>query len=281
MKSKKAIEVAYINSPLNNPMPNYAVYVMSRTEKIFVSLISFIVGGCVGLIFYGNLFMVDGFATVTTHISNGIVFTVVGLLAIKFITPMYRKKQMKKRNLLLKKQFSDMLESLSASFSSGSNVQNAFESAAEDLKMQYEEKDIIVTEMNEIINGMKQNISVESMLRNFGERSGNEDIQSFADVFSVCYRKGGNMNSVMRRTHDVLSDKMAVSDEIDTKLTSNKMQHNVMSIMPIIVVAMLRFTNKSLSANFTTPLGVIINTIAIGIFVGAYIYGNKIIDIKE
>lgn len=279
-KKEKQVESAYLSSPLNNPMPNYAVYVMSKAEKVIVSLISFIVGGVVGLIFYGNLFMLDGFATTATYISNTVVFCLLGFLATKFIIPMYKKRYLEKRSGVLKRQFRDMLESLTASFSSGSNVQHAFESAYVDLKMQYGEKDYIVLEMEEIINGMRQNINIEVMLQDFGNRSGNEDIVSFADVFSICYRKGGNMNFVIHRTHSVISDKMAVSDEIETKLTSNKMQHNVMSVMPIVVVAMLRFTNQSFAANFATLTGVLVNTVAIGIFVGAYIYGNKIVAMK-
>lgn len=280
-KKEKIVEPEFINSPLNNPMPNYAVYVMSKVESIIVSLLAFVAGGFVALIFYANLFMVDGYPSLATHISNVVVFVILGLLAIKFVVPMYKKIRLDKRRNTLKMQFRDMLESLAASFSSGSNVQMAFESAVEDLKMQYSPNDYIVKEMEEIINGMKQNINVEVMLANFGERSGNEDIVSFADVFSVCYRKGGNMNSVINRTHSVISEKMAVADEIETKLTSNKLQHNAMSIMPIIVVAMLRFTNEAFSANFATPIGVIVNTVAIGVFVGAYIYGNKIVDVKE
>ena len=279
-KKKKNVEQAFINSPLNNPMPNYAVYVMSKAEKTIVNLIAFVAGGFAALIFYGNLFMVDGFPTVATYISNVVVFCILGILATKFITPMYKARCLEKRRSTLKRQFRDMLESLTASFSSGSNVQYAFEAAYEDLKMQYGEKDYIVLEMEEIINGMRQNIGVEVMLANFGLRSGNEDVMSFADVFEVCYRKGGNMNSVIHRTHSVISDKMAVADEIETKLTSNKMQHNVMSIMPIVVVAMLKFTNASFAANFATLTGVLVNTVAIGIFVGAYIYGNKIVDVK-
>lgn len=280
-KKEKIHEPEYINSPLNNPMLNYRVYVMGKAEGFLVRLVSFIAGGFVGLIFYADLFMIDGYPTLATHISNTVVFVILGILAIKFLVPIYKKRALEKRNIILKQQFKDMLASLSASFSSGSNVQNALESALADLSEQYEPKDYIVIEMQEIINGVKQNINVEVMLESFGERSGNEDIISFADVFTICYRKGGDMNSVIHKTHDVISDKMAISDEIETKLTSNKMQHNVMSLMPIAVVAMLRFTNESFATNFATPIGVLVNTIAIGVFVGAYLYGNKIVDIKE
>ena len=88
------------------------------------------------------------------------------------------------------------------------------------------------------------------------------------------------MRSVIHRTHGVISEKMAVSDEIKTKLTSNKLQHNAMSLMPIAVVAMLKLTNQAFAENFATLTGVVVNTVAIGIFVGAYKYGQKIIDVK-
>lgn len=281
MIKKKEKEQAYLLSPLNNPMPNYAVYVLSPLESTAVRLISFVIGGLVGLVFYGNLFMRDGIPTMATYISNTIFFVIVGVCAVVFLMPMYKKSRKKKRADALKKQFRDMLESLAASFSSGSNVQMSFEAAAKDLKMQYSSKEYICMEMDEILAGIHQNVSIEEMLRNFGERSGNEDVESFADVFSVCYRKGGNMNSVIQRTHDVISDKMAVADEIETKLTSNKLQHNIMSIMPIAIVAMLRLTNRAFAENFATLTGVLVNTMAIGIFVGAYIYGNKIVEMGE
>ncbi len=279
-KKKKVIEPAYINSPLNNPMPNYHVYYMNKAEKVIVSLITFIIGGIVGYIFYGDLFMVDGKATTATYISNVVVFIIVGILASKFLIPIYVKNKLTKQQNKIKFQFCDMLDSLTSSISSGSNVVKAFESATNDLKMQYNEDDFIVREMNEIMNGISQNIGVEVMLRNFGERSGNEDIVSFADIFEICYRKGGNMQSVIYKTHSVITDKISISDEIETKLTSNKLQHNVMSLMPIAVVAMLRATNDSFAVSFATPVGIIVNTIAIGVFLGAYRYGLKIVDVK-
>ena len=281
MAKKKVSEQEYINSPLNNPMPNYAVYRMGTGESLIVRLLIFAAGGLVGLLFYGDLFMQDGVRTLATHISNAVVVVVVGLLAVKFMLPVYTKSRADKRRAVLSRQFRDMLESLATSFSSGSNVQRAFESAEADLRLQYGPEDLIVREIREINQGIAQNVNVDVMLRNFGKRSGNEDIVSFADVFTICYRKGGNMNTVIGRVHTVISDKMAVKEEIRTKLTSNKLQHTVMSLMPIGVVAMLKFSNDTFSGNFKTPIGLVASTVAIAIFVGAYLWGNKIVDVKE
>lgn len=88
------------------------------------------------------------------------------------------------------------------------------------------------------------------------------------------------MQSVIQRTYQLVSEKTAVTDEIETKLTSNKMQHNAMSVMPIVVVAMLKFTNDTFAENFATPIGIIVNVVAMGIFIASYRYGLKICDVK-
>ena len=277
---KKNTEPEFINSPLNNPMPNYSVYRMGKAESVLAWLVAFLLGGLPGLVFYGDLFKADGEKTIATYISNIVVFVIVGILAAKFLVPMYVQSKLERQKNKIKSQFCDMLESLTSSFSSGSNVIKAFESAANDLRMQYSENDFIIREMDEILAGVAQNISIEEMLKNFGDRSGNEDISSFADIFEICYRKGSDMQSAIYRTHSVITEKIAISGEIETKLTSNKMQHNVMSLMPIALVAMLRATNDSFAESFTSPAGVVVNTIAIGIFIGAYKYGLKIVNIK-
>lgn len=80
MKYEKEREPKYIPSPLNNNMINYKEYYMSMNEKIGYSLLIFIIGGLVGLVFYGGLFKSDGDATLATHISNIIFFVLWGLL---------------------------------------------------------------------------------------------------------------------------------------------------------------------------------------------------------
>ena len=252
----------------------------TKTEKMLANLIAFILGGLTGMVFYSGLFKVDGYATLATYISDAFFFTVVGIVGVKFLVPMYQNAMLEKRKNKLKTQFRDMLESLAASFSAGSNAQASFAAALNDLKMQYEEDELIIKEMQQIIDGSNQGVNIGVMLRDFATRSMNDDVLNFADVFEMCHEKGGNIQSVILRTHDLIGQKITISDEIQTKLTSNKMQHNAMSVMPIVLVLMLRLTNQSFAESFATPMGVFMNTVAIAIFVGSYKYGKKIVDIK-
>ena len=118
------------------------------------------------------------------------------------------------------------------------------------------------------------------MLSSFSSRTENEDIQNFGNVIENCYRMGGDFKAAVRKTRDIISDKMAIEDEIQTKLASNKLQLNVMSLMPIALVAMLKMSSGSFADNLSSIIGVFAMTAALAIFVAAYFWGQKIIDVK-
>ena len=111
MAAKKPKEPQFYTSRINTQVLNYGVYVMKPSEKLTYSLLTFIVGGVVGLIFYGGLFKADGRATMLTTISNLVVFLLVGLLAIKYFLPTIAESLRKKRMEKLKKQFCDFASS--------------------------------------------------------------------------------------------------------------------------------------------------------------------------
>lgn len=88
------------------------------------------------------------------------------------------------------------------------------------------------------------------------------------------------MKDVVRRTCDIISEKIEIEAEIETALTSNKSQFSVMMIIPVGMVLMIRTMMSSFAASFSTVPGVIAMTVAIGIFIGAYKLGTKLTDIK-
>lgn len=279
-KKKQQIEPQFIPSALNNQMLNYKVYYMSFTEKLIYFLLTFIIGGVVGLVFYGGLFKSDGEPTTATMVSNIIVFCLVGLIAARFFVPAIRRNLKNKRDKALRKQFMNLLENLSVSLAAGNTLNDSFINAKSDMLNQYSEKDMIIQELSEIISGMDNGHTLEEMMTAFGQRAGNEDIENFANVISNCYRMGGNFKDVIRKTRNIISDKIAIEEEIETKLASNKLQHNAMCLMPIILVGMLKLSSASFAANISSFLGVVVTTIAIAIFVSSYFWGRKIINIE-
>lgn len=280
MAKKAEKEPKFIVSPINNQMINYKVYYMSLSEKLMYILLIFAAGGFAGWVFYGGLFKTDGEATTATYISDAIIICLVGGIAVKCFMPTVKTMLKDRRDKALRLQFRDMLENLTSSLAAGNTVADSFANARDDLSNQYTPSDCIIIELTEIVSGINNGYTLEEMLSAFGARADNEDIQNFSNVIGNCYRMGGDFKTVVRKTRDIISDKMVIEDEIATKISSNKLQHNVMCVMPIALVAMLKLTNGSFANNLSSIVGVIATTLAVGIFVSSYIWGKKIIDIR-
>lgn len=279
--AKKVKGPQYIPSALNTPMTNYNEYYMTSRDKIVTFLMAFVGGGAVGLVFYGNQFLDDeGNTTTASAICNVILFVVIGLIACKIIFPMRTESLKEKRRKELRKEFRSFLEALAVSLSSGMNVTDSLISAHNDLQAEYSPDALIVTEVKEMIDGMQNNVPIESMMASLGDRSSIDDIRNFGIVFEMCYRAGGNMKDIVRRTSDIISEKIEIEAEIETALTSNKSQFSIMMIIPVGMILMIRTMMSSFAKSFASVPGVIAVTVAVGIFIGAYKLGNKIMDVK-
>lgn len=278
---KKELLPAQLENPLKTMMPNYRTYEMSALEKASAALLAFLAGAVCSQVFYGGLFKSDGQATVMTYISAAVFILIVGAAAVKLFLPVRREQLRKKRQHELGVQFRDMLESITTSLSAGDTVYQAFESAWSDIRLQYGESSYLALELEQIVQAPRSGLTLETMLKDFAGRSGSEDIESFSNVFAVSYGAGGNMKDVMRRTHDIITDKMAITDEIRTKLSANKLELNVITVAPVFLMMLLRSTNESFAEKFASPGGVVCITIAIVIFASAFRMGRRIVEIEE
>ena len=282
--SKKKItqtEPLYEVSGTNRKMINYRVYQMNVNEKALYFILAFVIGAAVAYLFYGGIGKdAYGNPTVITYICDIAIMAIIGLVAARLFMPIRKEQIIAERKRKLRTQFIDLLDSLATSISSGKNVPNAFIAAREDLLVQYQPNAYIVQEVDNIISGIQNNIDVGSMLLNFGERSGIQDIRTFGRVFETAYSKGANLKDVVRNCHMILSNKCEIEAEIETKVASNKNEQNIMIIMPVILILMIKMAGSDFAANFTTPTGILCTTIAICSFVGAYMLGRKILNIE-
>ena len=262
--AKKKIKEEHIelNGVLGNAY-DYHVYSMKFVDYLIAWGIAFALAMVVVMIFFGSAIL-------------GIVVGV--LLAIKApgIYAEFRKKQRLKS---IREQFRDLLESLSASYSAGRNTPDAFSDATNDMTSIYGEESDIVRELELINTGLKNNINIEVLLQDFAQRCGLDDVTSFANVFEVCNRQGGDLKRVVNQTRDIISDKMEIEMEIETMIAGSKNELNIMMVMPLLIVGMMSGMGLS-SLGTNPPVIVVIKLVCIGIFVLAYVIGTKITDIK-
>ena len=156
---------------------------------------------------------------------------------------------------------------------------DSFTGAAEDLAVQFSADADIVKEVNLIRIGLDNNIQIEDLLLNFAERSGVEDVRNFANVFATCYKKGGNIKDVIKNTASIIGDKIEIQMELETMVSGQKNEQNIMLVMPVVFIVVLKSMGGDL-IDLESPIGIISVTIALGIFVLAYFISKKILNIK-
>lgn len=242
---------------------DYHVYHMTKLDYLAAWAIGFILGIVVVYAFFRNP-----------------IFTFLGGIACAYMAPPYYNEYKKNARLKhLREQFKDLLESLTASYSAGRNTPDAFKDAADDMVSIYGEDADIVLELQDICAGLANNINIEQLLLDFAGRSGLDDAMSFANVFEVCNRQGSDLKRIVSDTRDIINDKIEIEMEIETMLSGNKNELNIMMVMPVIVVLSLS-TMGSGTVVSNAPVNLIIKLICLGIFGAAYLIGRKIVNIK-
>lgn len=228
-------------------------------------------------------------------ISQGMVIVIIlsilfyqSILAVLFLSPIiYLYYKMKKQGLInnrrwrLNLEFRDGINALSAALEAGYSSENAFEEALRDLRQLYDKDSIILQEFSYIINQIHMNITIEKALSDFGDRTGIEDIQSFAEVFTTAKRTGGDLINVIRISSSMISDKIEVKKEIRTLITEKRLEANIMKLMPLLILIYLSIS----SSGFLNPLyhnlqGVLIMTVFLACYLGAFLIIDRIIAIE-
>lgn len=263
-KRRKSKKKAYTpQNALFGVGEDYFVYNMSFLEKITGGSAGFFGGAFVCMVFFRNLW------------SSVIIGTLMVIPAIRKYRNILKEKRLK--NLLF--QFRDMMESLTSSYSAGKNTEGAFQDAYGDMENLYGEKADIVQELRLIVAGLYNGQNIDDLLDNFALRSHLDDIESFATIFEVTNRYGGNLKKVMGDTRQIINDKIETELEIQTMLTANKNELKIMMVMPLLIVLMMN-SMGSMSIVQNTPLNVAVKCCALGVFALAYYMGRKIVDIK-
>ncbi len=192
-----------------------------------------------------------------------------------------KQRQMERNKRLIGIQFRDAISSVLTSLKAGYSPENAFLEACHDMELLYGKKSLICSAMTKLSKGIKNNIPLEKLVYRMGKESGNTDIQDFAEVFAVAKRSGGNMTEIIARTISVISSKIDVEKEIDVLISAKRMEARIMNLVPFFIILYISLT----SSGFFEPLyhnifGIIMMTICMLFYMGAYLMSERIVNIN-
>lgn len=188
-------------------------------------------------------------------------------------------KEERKKKLLY--HFKDFLGSLHTALNSGYSVENGTAEALEDIRNLYGDNDVMTVEIRYMIAGLRIGRQIEELFQELGERSALEDIRLFSELISIGKRQGGRLGKILGDTKHIICGKIETEQEIDRQLSAKKYEQKIMSLMPACIIIYLRLTfDGFIEQLYGNLLGVVIMSMCLGIYAGAYYMGRKIVNIR-
>lgn len=229
------------------------------------------------------------------YISEGILLiAIVGYffyrswIACLCLTPMLflflkeKKKDLAgKRRQELGIEFKDMILAVSANQKAGYSIENAFRESYRDMEMLYGAEAVICLEMRYVIAGLDNNVVLEKLIYNLGQRSSLPDIIQFADVFYIAKRSGGNMTDILAKTAAVIEQKTETDKEIQVMISARKMEQKIMNMVPFLIIFYVSSTSRGFfDVLYHNVIGIMIMTVCLGFYMAAYLLSRRIVEIE-
>ena len=213
------------------------------------------------------------------------LLSLLGGLALSWLQEKnYAKSVQRKRKNQLRLQFKEFLEIISISISGGSarSMENAIMDSVHDLEMLYNEKADIVREIRLIVSDYQSaGIPMSRGFQELGERSEIDDIVSFATIYATVEGKTSDLGYIISQTHDVIKDKVEITMEIETGITSAKSEAYMMLVLPLVlIVVMSSMGSDFLGSLFTTAIGRLAATVGVICTFVSYIIAVRATEIE-
>ncbi len=183
--------------------------------------------------------------------------------------------------LIFIEELKDYLQALATALRTGYAMENAMKEARNDLKKQYNSNTKIMRDTKKIEHFLSVNTPVDMIWHTWATDSEIEELNQFVVVFMTSKKLGGDSVSIINQTISQLCKKIKIKKEIQVLLAAKKLEFQVMSVIPLgILVYMSVGFGSFMDTLYTGVLGRSVMTISLGIYIIAYWWGSKIIDIK-
>ncbi|MBD5474480.1 MAG: hypothetical protein HDR17_00600 [Lachnospiraceae bacterium] len=248
----------------NYSMPDYGEYRLRPKEWLLYISEGMLLIGMVGYFFYRSW------------------IACLCLAPILFLFLKEKKKDLAgKRKQELGIEFKDMILAVSANQKAGYSIENAFRESYRDMEMLYGAEAVICLEMRYVIAGLDNNVVLEKLIYNLGQRSNLPDIIQFADVFYIAKRSGGNMTDILAKTAAVIEQKTETDKEIQVMISARKMEQKIMNMVPFLIIFYVSSTSRGFfDVLYHNVIGIMIMTVCLGFYMAAYLLSRRIVEIE-
>ncbi|WP_245850835.1 type II secretion system F family protein [Paenibacillus herberti] len=212
----------------------------------------------------GGLILFTGFYLFYLNVPVALLASMLGV----WTPALYRDYARRRRQDRLRLHFKEMLFSLSSSLAAGRSVENALFASLDDLKLMYPGSHTdLMEELERIRSRYANGETLESGLIDFASRSGVDEIWQFTDVFTTCKRTGGDLVEIIRRTSQMIGERIEVNQEIEVLIARKKLESRIMLAVPFVFLAFLHVAAPDYMAPlYNGVFGYMLLTVAVILF---------------
>ncbi len=229
----------------------------------------------------------------TLFIGLGLLFLIAYLFygsiwAVFFLAPLlflwfrwWETSFVAKKRFQFQQQFKDAIQAISTALNVGYSVENAWREAEKEMQLLYGEQALICREFQYMVRQLEMNVTLESVLAEFAERTKDEEVETFATVFTMAKRSGGNMIEIIRTAVTRISEKVDMKREMETVISSKKMEFRIMAVIPLAMICYMKISfGEFINILYGNLSGIFIMTICLVIYLFAYMAGKKMVEIE-
>lgn len=194
--------------------------------------------------------------------------------------PLERKKRMAKWRWRINLEFKEVMLGIAASLNAGYSIENAFEESIKDLRILYGDGSELAGEIEQMVCKIRLNQPIEKILMEFAEYTKVDDIYSFAEVFQTAKKTGGDLIEIARSTASRISSRIEVKREIKTLLAGKSMEGKIMNYIPLGIIAYFWICSPGFLDCLYISSGRIVMSILLAIYILAFKWNERIMDIE-
>ena len=177
--------------------------------------------------------------------------------------------------------FHDALQTLEAHLNVGYSMENAIKETKRELLTLYKNTDAVVKEFTYMSRQLNLNVTAEQAWKNMADRVKLPSVDNFVVVFVQAKRSGGDSISIIKKTIRHLSERAEIKAEIDTIIAARKLEFQIMTVIPIGIIAYMRISfPEFMDILYETLLGKCFMTICLFIYFLAWKLGCRIVEIE-
>ena len=133
----------------------------------------------------------------------------------------------------------------------------------------------------QIFRKLDLNLSVVTVLNEFAAEVKQEDVTNFITVYAAAKVSGGDSIAIIRDAARTIGEKIDTEREIQTMLAAKKLEFEIMSVIPFIMILYMKMTfGEFLSVLYGTWTGCIVMSICLVLYLGAYRFGWRLLQIE-